>query len=256
MSSTDNKNKLISEYALRIGDTGLVLGQRLGEWCGHGPILEEDIALTNISLDCIGQARAFLTYAGELEGKGRSEDDLAFFRDAREFRNTLLSEQPNGDFAQTIVRQLFISLFQVHFFQSLKKSTDKTLAALAEKSYKEVSYHLRHSSEWTYRLGDGTDESKERMVNAIEHLWKYTGDLFSMDEVDATLIKEDIAVDLDEVKKEWEKAIREIFEQAGLEVPKDVFMITGGIKGLHTEHLGHLLSEMQILPRSHPGATW
>jgi ring-1,2-phenylacetyl-CoA epoxidase subunit PaaC len=253
MASTD---KLISAYALRIGDTSLILGQRLGEWCGHGPILEEDIALTNIALDLVGQATAFLSYAGKMEGKNRSEDDLAFFREAREFRNTLLVEQKNGDFAQTILRQLFVSAFQYFFFDRLRKSKDEMFAALAEKSLKEVAYHLRHSGEWTYRLGDGTAESKERMEKAIAELWPYTGDLFLMDETDKELLKSGIAVDLIEIKKDWEKKITEVFAKATLMVPKDVFMITGGIKGNHTEYLGHLLSEMQILPRSYPGAEW
>ena len=253
MNSTD---KYISEYALRIGDTSLILGQRLGEWCGHGPILEEDIALTNIALDLVGQATALLSYAGKMEGINRSEDDLAFFRETREFRNTILAELPNGDFAQTILRQLFISTFQYYFFDRLKKSKDEMFAALAEKSFKEVSYHLRHCSEWAYRLGDGTNESKEKMLNAITELWPYTGDLFSMDETDKELLRLNIGVDLNDVKKEWEKKINEVFTKATLTVPKDVFMITGGLKGNHTEHLGHILSEMQILPRSYPGAEW
>jgi ring-1,2-phenylacetyl-CoA epoxidase subunit PaaC len=249
-------NKYISEYALRIGDTSLILGQRLGEWCGHGPILEEDIALTNISLDLIGQARAFLTYAGELEGKNRDEDALAFFRDARDYKNTLLSEQPNGDFAQTILRQLFISTFQFYFFERLKKSKDKTLSALAEKSLKEVAYHLRHCSEWTIRLGDGTEESKSRMQKAIMELWRYTGDLFLTDEYDEELLKSGIGADMKTVQSEWQKKIREVFDKATLDLPTDNFMITGGINGHHTEHLGYLLAEMQILPRSYPNATW
>ena len=248
--------KLISEYALRIGDTSLILGQRLGEWCGHGPVLEEDIALTNISLDLIGQATAFLAYAGIKEGKNRNEDHLAFFRETRDFRNTLLSEQPNGDFAQTILRQLFVSVFQYYFFDRLQKSKDEMFAALAAKSLKEVSYHVRHASEWTYRLGDGTEESRMRIISATTELWRYTGDLFSMDETDETLLSLNIAVDLKEVKQDWEKKINEVFSKATLEIPKDVFMITGGIKGNHTEHLGHLLSEMQIVPRSYPNAEW
>lgn len=251
-----NTDQLISEYALRIGDTSLILGQRLGEWCGHGPVLEEDIALTNIALDLIGQATTFLAYAGKMEGKSRTEDDLAFFRETREFRNTLLAEQPNGDFAQTILRQLFISTFQFYFFDQLKKSSDEMFVSLAEKSLKEVSYHLRHSAEWTYRLGDGTDESKQKMLAALSELWRYSGDLFLMDETDKELLKSNIAVDLNGVKTEWEKKIKEIFLKATLPIQSDTFMITGGIKGNHTEHLGHLLSEMQILPRSYPGAIW
>jgi ring-1,2-phenylacetyl-CoA epoxidase subunit PaaC len=251
-----NNNNLISEYSLRIGDTSLILGQRLGEWCGHGPILEEDIALTNIALDLIGQAREFLTYAGELMTTKKTEDELAFMRDGREFRNILLAELPNGDFAHTILRQFFVSAFQFYFFDELKKSTDKTFAALAEKSLKEVTYHLRHTSQWTIRLGDGTDESKKRMADAIQDLWKFTGDMFMMNEIDELLIRENIAVDLSAIKVKWTKKVKEVFEEATLTFPDDSFMITGGIKGFHTEHFGHLLSEMQILPRSYPGATW
>ena len=250
------QNTNLAEYALRIGDTSLILGQRLGEWCGRGPILEEDIALTNISLDLIGQARAFLTYAGELEGKGRTEDDLAFFREAREFRNNLLVEQPNGDYAHTILRQFFVSAFHYYFFNELKNSKDTTFAALAEKSLKEVTYHLRHSSEWVMRLSDGTRESNLRMLEAIDDLYRYSGDLFTADEVDAELMKDGISVDINKVRQLWTKKVKEVFEQATLPYPEENFMITGGIKGLHSEHLGHLLSEMQVLPRSFPGAEW
>ncbi len=249
-------NSSLFEYCLRIGDTNLILAQRLGEWCGHGPILEEDIALTNISLDLLGQARSFLTYAGQVEGKGRSEDDLAYFRGEREFRNFLISEQSNGDFGQTILRQFLVSAFQHYFFDALKKSKDTTLSALAEKSLKEVSYHLRHSSEWVKRLGDGTEDSHQRMVNAINELWMYTGDMFEMNEAEKALSKEGIAVDLSVIKPFWENKVKEIFSQATLSVPENVFMITGSNEGKHTEHLGHLLAEMQSLTRAFPGATW
>lgn len=249
-------NKNIFEYTLRIGDTSLIIGQRLGEWCGHGPILEEDIALTNISLDLIGQARAFLTYAGQLEGKNRSEDDLAFLREAREFKNKLLTEQPNGDYAQTMIRQFFLSVYQYYFFTELMKSKDETLSALAEKSLKEVTYHMRHSSEWVVRFGDGTEESHVRTLEAIDALWKYTGDLFETNNVDTELLKSGIGVDMNIVKTEWQKKVQEVFERATLEVPQENFMIGGSMNGLHTEHLGHLLSEMQVLPRSFPGVEW
>lgn len=249
-------NQNLFEYILRIGDNSLVLGQRLAEWCGHGPILEEDIAMTNISLDYIGQARAFLTYAGTVEGKNRSEDDLAFLREAREFRNNLLVEQPNGDFAQTMARQLFFSVFQYYFFEQLKKSKDSTLAALADKSFKEVTYHLRHSREWTYRLGDGTEESHLRMQQAIDNLWLFTGDLFTTNTVDDELLKAGVGVDMNTVKKNWEEMIAEILSKAILNKPQSAYFVTGGIDGKHSEHLGHMLSEMQILPRSFPGAEW
>jgi len=248
--------KYLFEYCLRIGDTNMILAQRLGEWCGHGPILEEDIALTNISLDLLGQAREFLTYAGQVEGKGRSEDDLAYFRGEREFRNFLISEQPNGDFGQTILRQFLVSTFQYYFFEALKKSNDKTISALSEKSMKEVTYHLRHCSEWVKRLGDGTEESHQRMVSAINELWMYTGDIFEMNEADKVLIKEGIAVDLSPIKSLWENKVKDVFSQATLSVPENVFMILGSNEGKHTEHLGHMLAEMQSLTRAFPGATW
>lgn len=249
-------NSKIAEYTLRIGDTSLVLGQRLGEWCGHGPILEEDIALTNISLDLIGQARAFLTYAGELEGKGRSEDDLAFMREAREFKNKLMAEQPNGDYAQTMMRQFFVSVYQYFFFAELQKSKDTTLAALAEKSLKETAYHMRHSCEWIIRFGDGTPESHVRTLSAVDTLWRYTGDMFETNELDTELMKSGIAVDMSKVKSDWEKKVKEVFTEATLPYPADNFMIGGSIRGIHTEHLGHLLAEMQVLPRSFPGVEW
>ncbi len=244
------------EYCLRIGDTSLILGQRLGEWCGHGPILEEDIALTNIALDLIGQSRALLTYAGEIEGKGRNEDDLAYMRGEREFRNFLIAEQPNGDFGQTILKQFFVSTFQCFFFTELTKSKDKTLSELAEKSLKEVTYHFRHSSEWVKRLGDGTEESRKRIIKAVDELWMYTGDMFDMNSVDDELIKEGIAFDRSKIKPLWENKVKEVFADATLSIPENAFMIGGSMEGKHTEYLGHMLAEMQSLSRAFPGATW
>jgi len=244
------------EYCLRLGDTSLILSQRLGEWCGHGPILEEDIALTNIALDFVGQATAFLKYAAQVEGKGRTEDDLSFLRDAREFRNLLIAEQPNGDYGQTIMRQFLVSTFLYYFYGELKSSKDSMFAALAEKSLKEVTYHLRHSSSWVIRLGDGTEESYKRMKSAIDELWLFTGDMFDMDEVDKTLITQGIAVDLNKVKASWDKKVKEVFTEATLAIPENVFMVKGSHEGKHTEYLGHLLAEMQVLPRSFPGAQW
>jgi ring-1,2-phenylacetyl-CoA epoxidase subunit PaaC len=191
-----------------------------------------------------------------VDGKNKTEDDLAFLRDEREFRNTLLTEQPNGDFAMTMARQLFISAFQYYFFNELKKSKDETFAALAEKSFKEVNYHLRHSSEWVLRLGDGTNESHQRMQDAVNALWIFTGDLFATNETDAILLKAGIGTDMQKVKEQWQKKIAEILSQATIVKPADGFSITGGIEGKHTEHLGHLLSEMQILQRTIPGAEW
>jgi ring-1,2-phenylacetyl-CoA epoxidase subunit PaaC len=251
----DTRNNLF-EYCLRLGDSNLILAQRLGEWCGHGPILEEDIALTNICLDLLGQSRAMLTYAGEVEGKGRTEDDLAYMREVLDYRNVLLTEQPNGDFAQTILKQFLYSAYQYFLYEALKQSKDKTIAALAEKSLKEVAYHLRHSSEWVKRLGDGTEESRQRIMTALNELWIYTGDMFDMDEVDTALIKEGIAADLNLVKVMWENKVKEVFEEATLAVPENTFMIKGSRIGKHTEHLGYILAEMQVLHRQHPNVEW
>ena len=252
-----NKNELIKEYCLRLGDNGLILGHRLSEWCGHGPILEEDIAMSNMALDLIGQARGFLTYAAQLEGKGRTEDDFAYLRDAREFRNRMLVEQPNGDFAVTMMRSLLYSAIAYLQFKALTKSTDETLSGLAEKSLKEKTYHLRHSGEWIIRLGDGTKESHEKAQNALNDLWMYTDELFEVDEVDAALVKEGIAVDLSSMRTEWNTIIDDILKKATLKQPQEkTYQSKGGIKGIHTEQLGFLLAEMQFLPRAYPGTTW
>jgi ring-1,2-phenylacetyl-CoA epoxidase subunit PaaC len=244
------------EYCLRLGDTPLILGQRLGEWCGHGPILEEDIALTNISLDLFGQARAFLIYAGEVEGKGRGEDDLAFLRDEREFRNLLIAEQPNGDYAQTILRQFLVSTYQYFLYDELSHSKDATVAGIAAKSLKEITYHFRHSSQWVIRMGDGTEESHSRLLAAVDELWMFTGDMFLMDETDKQLLKQGIAADLEKIRSLWDKKIKEVFVDATLSVPENVFMIQGSREGKHTENLGHILAEMQALVRAYPGAQW
>ena len=249
-------NSSLFEYCLRLGDTSLILGQRLSEWCGHGPILEEDIAMSNIALDLLGQSRIILTYAGEVEGNKRDEDVLAFLRDERDYRNLLIVEQPNGDYGQTIMRQFLYSAYAFYLYSELKNSKDKTLSAFAEKSLKEVTYHLRHSSGMVIRLGDGTEESHQRMMNAIDELWMYTGDMFAMDEVDEELIKAEIAVDLKKIFPLWESKVKEVFKEATLEVPQNVFMQHGSRKGIHTENLGYILAEMQVLPRMYPGAKW
>ena len=251
-----DKQSALFEYCLRLGDSSLVIGQRLSEWCGHGPILEEDIALTNVALDFVGQATAILQYAASVEGKGRTEDDLAFMRNEREFRNVLLAEQPNGDYANTIMRQFLFDAYQYYFYQDLLKSKDKTIAALAEKSLKEVTYHLRHSSQWILRMGDGTTESHERVQAALDELWMFTGDLFDMDETDTLLIKEGIAIDMKPLRVKWMAHVAEIFEKAKLKIPSETFMQSGSREGRHTEHLGFLLAEMQSLPRTFPDAKW
>lgn len=252
-----NLKEALFEYCLRLGDTSLILGHRLSECCGHGPILEEDIALANMSLDLIGQARIILAYAGEVEGKGRSDDDLAFHRDAMQFRNVLLAEQPNGDFACTITRQFFISVFNFYLYEALKKSRDKSIAAFAEKSLKEITYHVRHSSDWMLRLGDGTQESHNRTQNAVDDLWMFTDDLFQMNEIDELLIKEGIGVDLHAINEKWKKHVEDILKKATLNITQiNNFMRVGSREGKHTEHLGYILAEMQFLPRAYPDAKW
>jgi ring-1,2-phenylacetyl-CoA epoxidase subunit PaaC len=251
------EKELLKEYCLRLGDNGLILGHRLSEWCGHGPILEEDIAMSNMALDLIGQARGFLGYAATLEGKGRTEDDLAYHRDAREFRNSMLTELPNGDFAVTMMRSFLFSAIAYLHFKALTKSKDETLSGLAEKSLKEVTYHLRHSSQWIIRIGDGTAESHEKAQAALDELWMYTEELFETDDVDAALVKSGIAPDLSSLKNEWMTMVDEILYKATLKKPEmPTYQSKGGIKGNHTEHLGFLLAEMQFLPRAYPGTSW
>ena len=244
------------EYLLRLGDDRLVLGHRLSEWCGHAPILEEDIALANIALDLIGQSSLYLHLAGEVEGKGRTEDALAYFREAIEFRNLLIVELPNGDFAFTILRQFLFDAFSFHLLQQLEKSTHVELGGIAAKGYKEVRYHLRHSSEWVQRLGDGTDESHTRAQRALDELWRFTGEMFETDEVDERLLAAGIAADVKAIEPKWCAMVSDVLSRATLKIPDNVAMMTGGRRGRHTEYLGHMLSEMQIVARSHPGAEW
>ena len=244
------------EYYLRLGDNSLILGHRLSEWCGHGPILEEDIALINVALDLVGQSRFMLDAAAKLENKGRTEDTLAYHRNANEFRNALLVEQPNGDFAITLVRQFFYDMYHHLFLSELKNSKDELLSAFAEKSLKEVSYHLRHSADWMLRLGDGTAESHERTQTAINDLWMYTGDLFDMNEVDMVLVKEGIGVDLSAIKIKWDQKISEVLTEGTLTLPANTYMQKGSKEGLHTEYLSYLLAEMQSIPRAMPDAVW
>lgn len=251
----DKKDALIN-YSKRIADTSLILGQRLAEWCSKGPTLEEDLALTNVSLDLFGQARMLLTYAAELIGNGETEDTLAYRRNEREFYNALITERPNGHFGDTIARSFLLDAFNYHFYTKLKDSSDATISAFAEKSLKEVTYHLRHSSEWIVRLGDGTEESHSKIQKSINNLWSYTGDLFDMDEVDEILIKEGIAVDKNELKGLWNETVNTVLKRAKLERPADVFMHKGSLNALHSEHLGHLLCEMQYIPRAYPNAEW
>jgi len=244
------------DYLLRLGDNTLVLSQRLSEWCGHGPVLEQDIALTNIALDLLGQTRMYLTYAGEIEGKGRSEDDIAYFRDAHQFRNCLLVERPNGDFAQTIARQFFFDVFNYYQLQGLRQSSDQRLADIAEKALKEATYHLRFSSDWVLRLGDGTALSHQKMQAAVDLLWPFTGEMTTPDALDLEMAAHGIAPNLPEIKALWEKKVTEVLQEATLTLPTNNWMQSGGKQGKHSEHLGFLLAEMQHLQRTYPGNTW
>jgi ring-1,2-phenylacetyl-CoA epoxidase subunit PaaC len=250
------KQEALFHYVLRLADNNLILGHRLSELTSKGPFLEEDIATSNIALDLIGQASGLLQYATQVEGKGRTEDDLAFLRNERDFYNSLLSEQPNKDFAVTITRQFFTASFDYLLYDELKKSADVTLAGIAEKSHKEITYHLRHVSKWMERLGDGTQESHDRLQSAVDNLWRFTGELFEMNEADALLIKENIAVDLNTIKVKWEKLVDEVFVASTIKKPENTFMQRGSRDGQHTEHLGYLLAEMQYLHRTYPGVQW
>jgi ring-1,2-phenylacetyl-CoA epoxidase subunit PaaC len=244
-------NSSLIDYTLHLADTNLILAQRNAEWCGHGPILEQDIAITNISLDLLGQSRNFYQYAATLIGNDVTEDSLAYLRTEREFKNCLLSEQPNGDWAQTILRQFFLSAYQFLLYEKLQNSNDEQIAAITAKALKEVTYHLRWSSEWVVRLGDGTDESYQRMLHAIDELWRYTGELFVAADYE-TAAGFDIAL----LKEDWMKKVTSVFEEATLPVPEKIFMQSGGKTGTHTEHLGYILTELQYLQRAYPNAEW
>jgi len=243
-------------YVLRLGDLSLVLGQRLGEWVGHSPALEEDLGWANVALDLIGQARLLLTYAGEVEGRGRGEDDMAFLREHGEYLKAILAEQPNGVFGQTIVRQVLIDAFQLELYQRMATSTDPRLAAIAAKSVKEILYHLRYSRGWLVRLGDGTAESHARVQSALDTLWPYTVELFAEDELDRMMADQGVAPRLSDVQAAWLGRIDEILAEATLQRPKDRPHSWHGKRGQHSEHLGYILAEMQHLQRSYPGARW
>lgn len=251
------KDYLIA-YSLHLADNALILGQRNAEWCGHGPVLEQDIAITNISLDLVGQARNFYQYAAELinqttdkSTQPATEDSLAYLRTEREFKNCLLVEQPHADWAQTILRQFFFSTYQFLLYQELQKNKDSQLAAIAEKSLKEVTYHLRWSSEWVIRLGDGTAESHQRMLQAIDELWRYTGELFT-----AAGYEKEAGIDPSVFQSPWLGKVKEVFDEATLPVPENTFMQSGGKTGIHTEHLGYILTELQYIQRAYPDSQW
>lgn len=251
------QQKATFEYLVRLGDTSLILGHRLSELCSHGPILEEDIALTNIALDHLGQAQNLLEYAGQVEGKGRNADTLAYRRTERDFRSALITQLPNEDFAWTIAKNLFFDAWQFLLYQDLSKSADSILGGIAEKGLKEAKYHLRHATDWTLRLGDGTEESHKRMQNAVDEIWPYTGELFLSDDVDKMMKSTGIGVDMSEHKGEWLTMVKNILNESTLEVPADdTYMQTGSRDGVHLEYLGFMLSEMQYLQRAYPDATW
>ena len=244
------------EYLLRLADDRLVLGHRLSEWCGHAPILEEDIALANIALDLIGQATLLLRLAGETEGKGRSEDALAYFRDSGAYRNVLMAELPRGDFAFTIVRQFLFGVAAYYQLEALQRSASPDLAGIAAKALKETRYHVRHAGEWVLKLGDGTEESRGRAQRALDELWRYTGELLMTDDTDAALAAARLAPAAPDLASRWRAQVADVVQRATLTLPADGYMQRGGRQGRHTEHLGRLLAEMQIVARSHPGAQW
>lgn len=251
-----NKEEALIAYLLRLGDNALVLGQRLTEIVASGPELEEELANANIALDYLGQARMFYTYAGELEGKGRGEDDFAFLRDEHEYQNFLIVEQPNGHFGDTIVRQVFFDVFYRLQLEALMRCNDERLAEIAAKSVKEIRYHLRHGKQWMIRLGDGTEESHQRTAKSVRELWRYTGELFSGDELDDAMQEDWNGPDLEVLKDQWQKEVVWVLEEATIPLPDEQWMADGGKQGRHTEHFGYLISEMQFMQRAYPGASW
>ena len=252
---SENQQHLF-QYTLRLGDTSLVLGHRLSEWCGHAPAMEEDVALANMALDFIGQARILFKYAAEVEDAGRSEDGLAYLRDGRDYRNLLLAEQPNGDFGMTITRQFLFDAWQLEYLKRLADSEDQLLAGYAAKATKEAVYHLRHSSEWMIRLGDGTEFSHDKVQTALNELWMYTGELFAMDEVDRAMVAARIGVDTSSLRGDWDRTVNRVLQGATLARPEEGWMAAGGKTGTHTEYLGLMLAKMQSLHRAYPGCEW
>ncbi|MEP1150822.1 MAG: 1,2-phenylacetyl-CoA epoxidase subunit PaaC [Balneola sp.] len=256
-TETLTKKDAFKTYLLRLADDRLILGQRMSEWCGHGPVLEEDLALANMALDLIGHASALYAYAAEVEDEGHDEDHFAYFRDDDEFTNLQLCELPKGDFAFTIARQFLFSSFSYYQYELLKGAKDEQFAGMIDKHLKEIKYHLRHSRDWIFKLGDGTEESHQRMQDALDELWMYVGELFFIDGVDEMMRAEGNGADLLSFKDEWKKLVEDTLTEATLTVPDwDQFMMTGSRNGMHTEHLGHMLAQMQFLRRSHPEADW
>jgi ring-1,2-phenylacetyl-CoA epoxidase subunit PaaC len=256
LASIEVRETPLVQYVLRRADDALILGHRLSEWCGHAPMMEEDMALANMGLDLIGQARALYTYAGEVEGAGHDEDAFAYWRDERGYRNLLLVEQPNGDFAKTILRQFLYAAFAFPYWRAMIGSKDATLSAIAAKAEKELAYHLRHASEWVIRLGDGTAESHRRAALALEELWPFTGELFETDAIDGEMIAAGIAIDPRKHLETWRSSVAQVLNEATLKAPSDGWMQKGGRSGRHSEHLGYLLADLQHLQRTIPGASW
>ena len=250
------QDQALFEYVLRLADDSLILGQRLGEWCGHGPILEEDIAITNISLDLIGQAISLYDLAAELEGAGKNHDQLAYLRFENEYKNVLLVEQPNGDFAMTILRQFFFDAFRLPLYEALMQSPVAQLAAIAAKSVKETRYHLKHTSEWVIRMGDGTDESHERAQAAIDHLWRYTSELFFEDYIDEQLQSLNLVPSLKEIQVNWMETVKAVLSEATLVIPTNNWKFEGGRQGRHSEHMGYILADLQYMQRAYPNMEW
>ena len=244
------------QYLLHLADTALIQSQRSAEWCGHGPVLEQDIAITNLSLDLLGQARYFYQYAATLLGDGQTEDSLAYLRTERQYKNLLITELPNGDWAQTVLRQFFLSSYQQLLFQSLRGTNDAELIAIASKTLKEVNYHTRWSSEWVIRLGDGTEESHQRLLTALENTWNYTGEFFQPADYELACASEHKGVDPSSLKDHWMEKVKQVFLEANISMPGATFMQTGGKQGKHTEHMGYILSELQYMQRTYPNAEW
>ena len=250
------RNKNLYNYILGIADNSLILGQRMGELCGHGPSLETDIACTNISLDLLGQVRSYFQYASKIAADGRTEDDIAMLRKEREYKNVLLVEQPNTDFAYTLGRQFLFDVYHLAFLKELQNSKDLTLNAIAKKSIKEVSYHERFSSDWVKRLGDGTEESKQKMQEAINGLWTYTDELFHQTDADKAMVAEGIGVDVTKLKEVYYNEVSQLLKEATLQVPESKYFQKGGKQGIHTEHMGYLLSDLQYMQRTYPNSEW
>ena len=252
----NNTTQILNDYVIGLGDDSLILGQRLAEWCSKGPFLEEDLAISNVALDFLGRAQMFYDYSVELQKNTTSTDEIAFLRDARQYKNNLINELPIGDFAYTMARQFMLDAYGVLYMQALTDSSDETLAAIAGKAIKESHYHLRRSSEWVIRLGDGTEESHQRIQTAFDQLWGYSDELFEMTDGEAQLLKDNISVDKTALRKQWDAQINDVLSEATLTVPDDEWRISGGREGIHTEHLGQILAEMQYLQRAYPGSRW